>query len=338
MKTALITGVSGQDGRHLAELLIAKNYKVFGMINGQREESSAKLRDELPDLIQVKGDLADTSSLISVVNQTHPDEIYNLGAISFVGLSFTQPELTANITGLGVLRLLEAVRTSGISEKTKIYQASSSEMFGKVTEVPQNENTRFHPRSPYGVAKVFAHNACINYREAYGMFISCGILFNHEGEKRGLEFVTRKITKGVARIVLGLQSEIRLGNLEAKRDWGYAGDYAEAMWQILQQGIADDFVIATGKTHSVKDFLNLTFEFAGINQGLKKHVTLDEKFLRPAEVDLLIGDATKAHRILGWTPKTTFEEMVKRMLINDLQIEATRNNLPVPILPITNKA
>jgi GDPmannose 4,6-dehydratase len=270
--------------------------------------------------------------LIKVISDTNPNEIYNLGAISFVGLSFTQPELTANITGLGVLRLLEAVRTSGMSDKTKIYQASSSEMFGKVTEIPQNENTRFHPRSPYGVAKVFAHNACINYREAYGMFISCGILFNHEGEKRGLEFVTRKITKGVARIALGLQSEIRLGNLEAKRDWGYAGDYVEAMWRMLQHDVADDFVIATGETHSVKEFLELAFNLVGIGKDYVKHVVIDEKFFRPSEVDLLIGDATKAKNILGWTPKTTFEEIVKRMIHNDLLIEANQNNLPIPMI------
>ena len=332
MKTALITGASGQDGRHLAELLISKDYRVYGMVNGQREESSSQLRKELPDLIQIRGDLADASSLIKVLSDTNPNEIYNLGAISFVGLSFTQPELTANITGLGVLRLLEAVRTSGMSDKTKIYQASSSEMFGKVTEIPQNENTRFHPRSPYGVAKVFAHNACINYREAYGMFISCGILFNHEGEKRGLEFVTRKITKGVARIALGLQSEIRLGNLEAKRDWGYAGDYVEAMWRMLQHDVADDFVIATGETHSVKEFLELAFNLVGIGKDYVKHVVIDEKFFRPSEVDLLIGDATKAKNILGWTPKTTFEEIVKKMIHNDLLIEANQNNLPIPMI------
>ena len=244
MKTALITGVTGQDGRHLSNFLLKKGYKVYGMVNGQRNAIADELLISSPEIIQIKGDLADRSSLAEVLKQTEPDEIYNLGAISFVGLSFSQPELTANVTGVGVLRLLDALRQTGLHEKSRIYQASSSEMFGKVREIPQNELTPFHPRSPYGVAKAFAHHACVNYREAYNMHISCGILFNHEGEFRGHEFVTRKISQAVARIKLGLTDEIRLGDLTPKRDWGYAGDYVEAMWLMLQQETPDDYVIS----------------------------------------------------------------------------------------------
>jgi GDPmannose 4,6-dehydratase len=324
MKTALITGIAGQDGRHLAKLLLEKNYRVFGMINGQRNDSSSMVTTELPDVVQVRGDLADTSSLVGVLQETKPDEIYNLAAISFVGLSFTQPELTANITGLGPLRLLEAIRMTGMQDSTKIYQASSSEMFGRVREMPQSEETPFHPRSPYGAAKCFAHYACVNYREAYDMFISCGILFNHEGEFRGSEFVTRKITQTVARIKLGIEKEIRLGDLTPLRDWGYAGDYVEAMWLMLQAEVADDFVISTGETHSVREFLDLAFKFAGLEGQADKYLVIDEKFKRPSEVDILIGDNRKAREVLGWKPKHTFEQLVEKMVQNDLQIEGKK--------------
>lgn len=326
MKTALITGVTGQDGRHLAKLLLSKDYQVFGMVNRQRDDLANLLESELPEVIQVRGDLADSASLNHVISDTNPDEVYNLGAISFVGMSFKQPELTCNITGLGVIRLLEAVRTSGKPEDTRIYQASSSEMFGKVQQVPQSEVTQFYPRSPYGVAKVMAHQACVNYREAYGMHISCGILFNHEGEKRGYEFVTRKITQAVAQVALGMTNEIRLGNLDAKRDWGYAGDYVEAMWKMVQQETPSDFVIATGETHSVREFLEEAFKCVGIKSGIEKYVKYDEKFLRPSEVDLLVGDATKAREVLGWVPKVSFTELVQIMVENDLRIEKQKMN------------
>ena len=321
---ALITGVTGQDGQHLVPLLLGKGYQVFGMVNGQRMQFGAQLKNQFPDLIQLKGDLADSSSLSRVLEQTQPDEIYNLGALSFVGLSFSQPELTANITGLGVLRLLEACRNVGLTNKVKFYQASSSEMYGKVTEVPQTENTRFHPRSPYGVAKVFAHHACINYREAYNMYISCGILFNHEGENRGEEFVTRKITKGIARIALGLDDSISLGNLDARRDWGYAGDYVEAMWLMLQQPTPSDYVIATGETHSVEEFLIECAKLVNLQDKLNDIVKIDPKFMRPSEVDLLIGDATRARTELGWTPKVNFKELVKKMMDADLATERAK--------------
>lgn len=324
MKTALITGVAGQDGRHLAELLLGKGYSVYGMINGQRGESGHLVATELPEVIQLRGDLADGSSLTRVVEETQPDEIYNLAAISFVGMSFTQPELTANITGLGVLRMLEAIRACKLQDKTKFYQASSSEMFGKVQSVPQTEKTMFYPRSPYGVAKVFAHHSCVNYREAYGMHISCGILFNHEGEKRGYEFVTRKITSSVARIKLGLQQELRLGDLSPRRDWGYAGDYVDAMWKMVQQDQPSDYVIATGKTHSVQEFVDLAFKAAGLEGESERYVKKDERFMRPSEVDLLIGDPSKAKKDLGWEPNVSFEELVKLMVDNDLKIESSK--------------
>ena len=323
-KSALITGITGQDGRHLGRLLIDKGYTVYGMVNGQRGDGGNLIAHELPEVIQVRGDLADSSSLARALEETQPDEIYNLGAISFVGLSFSQPELTANITGLGVLRLLEAVRATKMADRVKIYQASSSEMFGKVQSMPQNEKTRFYPRSPYGVAKVFAHQSCINYREAYNMHISCGILFNHEGEKRGLEFVTRKITNSVARIKLGLQDEIRLGDLSPKRDWGYAGDYVEAMWLMLQQEIPDDYVIATGETHSVQEFVDLAFKSADLEGQAGKYVKRDERFVRPSEVDVLVGDASKAHDKLGWKPKVSFEELVRRMIESDIKLESSK--------------
>lgn len=324
MKTALVTGIAGQDGRFLAANLVAKDYNVFGMLNGQGQENENFLNEELPEVTLIRGDLADSTSLIRVLQITQPDEIYNLAAISFVGLSFAQPELTADITGLGVLRLLEAVRVAGLQNSTRIYQASSSEMFGKVQEVPQSEKTVFYPRSPYGVAKTFAHYCCINYREAYDMHISCGILFNHESEKRGIEFVTRKITNGVAKIKLGLATELRLGDLTPQRDWGFAGDYVDAMWRMLQMDTPDDYVIATGETHSVKEFVELAFKYADLEGQSERYVVQDERFMRPSEVDLLIGDPTKAKTKLGWEPRVTFQELVQRMVENDLRQESQK--------------
>jgi GDPmannose 4,6-dehydratase len=283
------------------------------------------IKAENPSLELVEGDLRDLSSLIAVVEQVQPDEVYNLGAISFVQLSFKQAELTAEITGLGVLRMLEAVRIVGGSENNPIrfYQASSSEMFGKVRETPQTEETPFHPRSPYGVAKVFGHYTTLNYREAYNIHASSGILFNHEGPRRGLEFVTRKVTNAVARIKLGLQDTISLGDIDPKRDWGYAGDYVEAMWMMLQQDEPDDYVIATGETHSVRDLLDVAFNLAGI-EDWAPYVTQDARFYRPSEVNLLIGDASKAKEKFGWTPKVTFNELVQMMYENDLKEESDR--------------
>jgi len=332
-KCALITGVTGQDGRHLSKLLIDKGYRVYGLVNRQREDLALQLAEELPEVIQVRGDLADASSLSNALSISRPDEIYNLGAVSFVGLSFTQPELTANITGLGTLRLLEAVRSNNMEKHTKFYQASSSEMFGKVAEVPQNELTPFHPRSPYGVSKIFAHQSCVNYREAYGMFVSCGILFNHEGENRGHEFVTRKITSSIARIKLGLQSTVTLGNLDAKRDWGYAGDYVKAMWLMLQQKKPDDFVISTGETHSVRDFAELAISYAGLQIKFDEIIKISDQYKRPSEVDLLIGDSSKAKELLGWKPEVTFDQLVKKMVANDLKLEAKKAKLELPACP-----
>lgn len=322
MKKALVTGITGQDGHHLTELLLKKDYEVIGLLNGQRNSRVEEFKKFFPTVRLVGGDLSDFSSLHTVINQNQPDEIYNLGAISFVGLSFQQPELTSNITGLGALRLLEAVRKSGLENKTRIYQASSSEMFGKVRETPQTEMTPFHPRSPYGVAKTFAHYMCQNYREAYGMHVSSGILFNHEGEYRGHEFVTRKITSNLAKIKLGKISKFSLGDIEPKRDWGYAGDYVYAMWLMLQQEDPDDYVIATGETHSVREFLELAIKEAGLSGSISDYVDFDQSLIRPSEVDLLIGDATKAKEKLGWEPKVKFEELVKIMVSNDLSVEA----------------
>jgi GDPmannose 4,6-dehydratase len=323
---ALITGITGQDGRHLSQFLGGKEgYQVFGLVHGQANPKIDVVRNENPSIELVEGDLRDLSSLIAVVEQVQPDEVYNLGAISFVQLSFKQAELTAEITGLGVLRMLEAVRIVGGSQNNpmRFYQASSSEMFGKVHETPQNEGTPFHPRSPYGVAKVFGHYTTMNYREAYGIHASSGILFNHEGPKRGLEFVTRKVTNAVARIKLGLQDSISLGNLDSSRDWGYAGDYVEAMWMMLQQDEPDDYVIATGETHSNRELLDLAFRQAGIDDW-QPLVTQDPRFMRPAEVDLLSGDASKAKAKLGWKPRVNFEELVKMMYENDLAEESAK--------------
>ena len=325
MARALITGITGQDGRHLAEFLNSKGYEVFGLVKGQNNPKAESIRDEFPFVQLVPGDLADFSSLVSALEMSQPDEVYNLGAISFVAMSFNQAELTGNITGLGVLRMLEAIRLVGGARKNPIrfYQASSSEMFVKVRETPQTEMTPFHPRSPYGVAKVFAHDITVNYRESYDMFACSGILFNHEGPRRGLEFVTRKITNSVARIKLGLQTELVLGNLEAKRDWGFAGDYVEAMWMMLQQPIPDDFVIATGKAHSIEQLLEVAFTDAEMGDW-RKFVRQDQRFFRPAEVDLLIGDATKAKTKLGWQPKVGFETLIQMMVTNDLDYESKR--------------
>jgi GDPmannose 4,6-dehydratase len=315
----------------LAEFLHGRGYHVFGMVKGQNNPRVEALQAEMPFVELVSGDLADLPSLVSAMEACQPDEVYNLGAISFVALSFSQAELTANITGLGVLRMLEAVRMVGGSQNNPIrfYQASSSEMFGKVRETPQSELTPFHPRSPYGCAKVFGHDIVVNYRESYGMHASSGILFNHEGPRRGLEFVTRKVTNAAARIKLGLQDEVVLGNLDSKRDWGYAGDYVKGMWMMLQQDQPDDYVLATGETHSIEDLVRRAFAEVGIDNWAD-YVRQDPKFLRPAEVDLLIGDATKARTKLGWEPEVDFPALVKMMVAHDLQREATKAGIPLP--------
>ena len=322
MKTALITGITGQDGHHLTKLLLQKKYRVIGVVNGQRNSRQESFVELFPEVELLQGDLTDFSSLLNIVDLAQPNEIYNLGAISFVGLSFKQPELTANVTGLGMLRLLEAVRKIDKSNSIRIYQASSSEMFGKVRETPQTELTPFYPRSPYGVAKTFAHYSCVNYREAYGMHISSGILFNHEGEYRGHEFVTRKITSNIAKIKLGIQDSFTLGDLSPQRDWGYAGDYVEAMWKMTQQEKPDDFVIATGQTRTVRDFIVAALEAAGLKPDVEKYVSYDQAMKRPSEVDLLVGDASKAKNVLGWEPATSFNQLVSLMVENDLILEA----------------
>jgi len=325
MPRALITGITGQDGQHLAKFLKGKGYDVYGLVAGQANPKIDDVQERLPYVEPLSGDLRDLTSLIAAVEQSQPDEVYNLGAISFVALSFKQPELTAEITGLGVLRVLEAIRIVGGMQNNPIrfYQASSSEMFGKVREVPQNEQTPFHPRSPYGVAKVFGHYMTTNYREAYGLYACSGILFNHEGPLRGPEFVTRKISKAVARIKLGLQEKVAFGDLSTQRDWGYAPEYVEAMWLMLQQPEPDDFVIATGETHSGQEFLERAFEHAGIDDW-QRYVEFDARNLRPAEVNQLIGDASKAKEKLGWEPKVRFEELVRIMVDSDLKSEQSR--------------
>lgn len=325
MPRAFITGITGQDGQHLAQFLHGQGYEVFGMVKGQSNPRIATVLEEMPFIETVPGDLADLPSLVKAIEVSQPDEVYNLGAISFVALSFNQAELTANITGLGVLRMLEAVRMVGGAENNPIrfYQASSSEMFGKVRETPQTEATPFHPRSPYGCAKVFGHDIVVNYRESYGMYACSGILFNHEGPRRGIEFVTRKVTNAVARIKLGLQQEIVLGNLDSKRDWGYAGDYVTAMWMMLQADAPDDYVIATGETHSIEELVERAFAEVGIDDW-RPHVRQDPKFFRPAEVDLLIGDPSKAKAKLGWEPTVSFAELVRMMVQHDLEVEARK--------------
>ena len=325
MPRAFITGITGQDGQHLAEFLHSKGYQVFGMIKGQNNPRALQIRDEFPYVELVPGDLADLTSLVNALEYVQPDEVYNLGAISFVAISFGQAEHTSNITGLGVLRMLEAIRMVGGTQNNKIrfYQASSSEMFGQVREVPQTELTPFHPRSPYGCAKVFGHDITINYRESYGIYACSGILFNHEGPRRGLEFVTLKISNTAARIKLGVEKELVMGNLDAKRDWGYAGDYVRAMWMMLQQPEPDDYVVATGETHSIEEFLTLAFEEVGLDDW-HNYVRQDPRFFRPAEVDLLIGDPTKTRDKLGWVPEVDFPALVKMMVKNDLEIETAR--------------
>jgi len=314
-KKALITGITGQDGSYLSEFLLDKGYEVYGMVRRASLDRFDRI-DHIKDRIHlVQGDLTDQSSLDEAVKEIKPEEIYNLAAQSFVPTSWNQPTLTGEVTGMGTTRILEAVRK--IKPDARFYQASSSEMFGKVREVPQTELTPFHPRSPYGVAKVYGHFITVNYRESYNIFACSGILFNHESPRRGLEFVTRKITHGVARIKMGLANELRLGNLDAKRDWGFAGDYVEAMWLMLQQSEPDDYVVATGETHSVREFVELAFGAAGLDW--KKYVVLDPKFLRPAEVELLVGDPAKAKKKLGWAPKVSFQELIKMMVDADIK-------------------
>jgi GDPmannose 4,6-dehydratase len=319
MKRALITGITGQDGLYLSELLLGKGYEVYGLIRGQNNPKLGLVRRTVPDVKLLTGDITDLSSLIRAFDQAQPQEVYNLGAISFVAYSWENAKLTADVTGQGVLNMLEATRLFAGDDlgAVRFYQASSSEMFGKVQEVPQRESTLLWPRSPYGVAKVFGHYMTINYRESYGMHASSGILFNHESPRRGPEFVTRKVTQAVARISLGLQENLALGNLDAKRDWGFAGDYVEAMWLMLQQDEADDYVVATGETHSIRELLDVAFRHVGIENWEDK-VFQDPRFFRPAEVDLLIGDPAKARAKLGWAPKVGFEDLVRMMVDSDL--------------------
>ncbi|HUT03088.1 MAG TPA: GDP-mannose 4,6-dehydratase [bacterium] len=316
MTNALITGITGQDGSYLGEFLLQKGYKVYGMQRRASTINFVRIAHLIDRIELLPGDLLDQNSLKLALEQSDADEVYNLAAQSFVPTSWNQPILTGEITGLGVMRLLEAIRE--VNPKARFYQASSSEMFGKVLEVPQTERTPFHPRSPYGVAKVYGHWTTINYRESYGMFNCSGILFNHESPRRGLEFVTRKVSFGVARIKVGLADELRLGNLEAKRDWGYAGDYVEAMWLMLQQDEPQDYVIATGQTHSVRELCDVAFSHVGLD--FRDYVKVDQRFIRPAEVDLLVGDATSARRELGWRPKVSFEELVTTMVDADIEL------------------
>ena len=319
MTRALITGITGQDGLYLGELLASKGYDVYGLIRGQNNPKRALVEATIPGIKLLTGDITDLSSLIRILDVSQPDEVYNLGAISFVAYSWENAHLTSDVTGKGVLNMLEAVRLYAGKDlgKVRFYQASSSEMFGKVQQVPQTEETLLWPRSPYGVAKVFGHYMTINYRESYDMHASSGILFNHESPRRGPEFVTRKVTQSVARISLGLQSEIVMGNLDAKRDWGFAGDYVEAMWRMLQQDVADDYVIATNETHSIRELLDHAFAAVGIDDW-SGYVRQDPEFMRPAEVDLLIGDSSKAREVLGWTPTVSFPDLVTMMVDSDL--------------------
>lgn len=314
-KRALITGVTGQDGSYLAEFLLDKGYDVIGMVRRSSTVNFERITHLMDHIEFVSGDLLDQMSLVEILRAHSPDEVYNLAAQSFVQTSFAQPVLTGETTALGVTRVLDAIRIA--DDSMRFYQASTSEMFGKVHEVPQSETTPFHPRSPYGVAKVYGHWITVNYRESYDLHASSGILFNHESPRRGLEFVTRKITHGAAQIALGQATELRLGNLDAKRDWGFAGDYVEAMWRMLQQEAPDDFVICTGETHSVREFCELAFGRAGLDY--KDHVVVDERFFRPAEVDLLVGDAAKAETQLGWRPRTRFNQLVEMMVDHDLE-------------------
>ena len=314
-KTALVTGVTGQDGSYLAEFLLGMNYRVVGMVRRTSTINFDRLKHIQDKIDIVQGDLLDQSSMMEIIREYQPEEIYNLAAQSFVPTSWTQPTLTGEFTAIGVTRLLEAIRH--VKPDARFYQASSSEMFGKVQEVPQRETTPFYPRSPYGVAKVYGHWITVNYRESYNLFACSGILFNHESPRRGIEFVTHKVTHAVARIKLGMQNELRMGNLDSRRDWGYAGDYVRGMWMMLQQDKPDDYVLATGETHSVEELCQVAFEHAGLDWH--KYVVIDPKFMRPAEVDLLIGDPTKAGKQLGWEPKVGFKELVHMMVDADLQ-------------------
>jgi GDPmannose 4,6-dehydratase len=324
MPTALITGITGQDGSYLAELLLTKGYRVVGMVRRSSTINFGRIAHIQDQLELVTGDLLDEVSIINALRDHQPEELYNLAAQSFVQTSFGQPVLTGETTGLGVTRVLDAVRI--VNPEIRLYQASSSEMFGKVRETPQTELTAFHPRSPYGCAKVFGHDIVVNYRESYDMHASSGILFNHEGPRRGLEFVTRKISNAAARIKLGLQHELVMGTLDAKRDWGYAGDYVKAMWMMLQQDEPDDFVISTGEAHTVQEFVEKAFAHAGLD-GWEQYVRQDPKFFRPAEVDLLIGDSAKAKSVLGWEPEVGFDELVRMMVDNDLALEKIKAGL-----------
>ena len=315
MPVAIITGITGQDGSYLAELLLGKGYQVVGMVRRSSTVTMERLEHIQDDIIITQGDLHDQSSMVALIEEYKPDEVYNLAAQSFVPTSWSQPLLTAEATGLGVTRILEAIRL--VNPQIKFYQASSSEMFGKVVEVPQKESTPFYPRSPYGVAKVYGHWITVNYRESFDMFATSGILFNHESPRRGLEFVTRKISNTVAKIKRGMAHELRLGNLEAQRDWGFAGDYVEAMWRMLQHSRADSFVIGTGETHSVREFCELAFGYVGLNY--QDYVVQDPRFYRPAEVDLLISDPSKAKNELGWVARTSFKKLVEMMVESDQQ-------------------
>lgn len=326
MKRALITGITGQDGSFLAELLLEKGYQVFGTVRRSSTKPFERISHIEDKVTLLQADLLDSTSLMKAVEVSEPDEVYNLAAQSFVPTSWEQPVLTAEFTGLGVTRVLEAIKS--VNKGAKFYQASSSEMFGKVRETPQTELTPFYPRSPYAAAKCYGHYITINYRESYDMFACSGILFNHESERRGIEFVTRKVTHAVAAIKLGLQKELRLGNQDSFRDWGYAKDYVEAMWLMLQQKDPDDFVIATGKQHSIRELVNLAFGFVGLNP--EKFVVTDPKFFRPAEVNTLKGDASKAEKKLGWKPKTSFAEMIRIMVESDLKMLAKQNSLSMP--------
>ncbi len=321
-KRALITGITGQDGSYLADFLLEKGYDVFGMVRRSSMEKFDRI-EHVKDRIQIRqADLLDQFSLVKLIDEVRPDEVYNLAAMSFVPTSWNQPVLTAEFTAIGVTRVLEALRS--VNPKIRFYQASSSEMFGKVREIPQSEKTPFYPRSPYGVAKVYGHWITVNYRESYDIFGVSGILFNHESPRRGLEFVTRKVTYNAARIKLGLLQELKIGNLDAKRDWGYAGDYVRAMWLMLQQDQADDYVIATGETHSVRELVEIAFSYLDLDY--KDFVKVDERFIRPAEVDLLIGDASKARKVLGWKPEVSFKELIQMMVDADLESAKKESN------------
>lgn len=322
-KRALITGITGQDGSYLAELLLEKGYEVFGMVRRSSMENFDRIK-HIKDRINIRqADLLDQYSIIRLIDEAKPDEVYNLAAMSFVPTSWNQPVLTAEFTGIGVTRVLEAIRV--VNPKIKFYQASSSEMFGKVKEIPQKETTPFHPRSPYGVAKVYGHYITVNYRESYDIFGVSGILFNHESPRRGIEFVTRKVTYNAAKIKLGLSKELRMGNLDSKRDWGFAGDYVKAMWMMLQQEKPDDYLVATGETHSVKELVEVAFSY--LDMDYRDFVKIDESFKRPADVDLLIGDYSKAKEKLGWKPEVNFEDLIKMMVKSDIEAVKKEYNL-----------